>query len=98
MIKRIALICVLVLVVVTWTSAFADFYVIPVAGKRAKRTILVSPERTAAESGAALLSALNGITDNSSTNPYLIKIEPGIYDTGSKSIQMKQPVSACTKR
>ncbi len=54
------------------------------------RTIVVSPvigNETA--SGTALLSALSGITDNSATNPYLLKIEPGIYDLGSSALTMK---------
>jgi hypothetical protein len=32
---------------------------------------------------------LAGITTASSTNPYLLKIEPGIYDIGTSSLQMK---------
>ena len=87
--KTVSIVILVFGIVLAWTSAFADFYVIPVAGQRAKRAILVSPKLTAAESGTALLSTLKGITDSSSTNPCLIKIEPGIYDIGSKSLQMK---------
>ena len=36
-----------------------------------------------------LISRLNAITDNSATSPYLIKLEPGIYDCGSQSVTMK---------
>jgi hypothetical protein len=42
--------------------------------------------------GTALLNTLNGIADNSATNPYLIKLCPGIYDLGTNSLQMKQYV------
>ena len=39
--------------------------------------------------GTALLNTINGITDNSATNPYVIKLGPGIYDIGTSSVQMK---------
>jgi len=77
--------------VLVCTTANADFYVVA-AGKKAKRTVLVSPKGTATESGTALLNALAGITDASETNPYLIVIEPGINDVGSTSLQMKEYV------
>jgi len=38
------------------------------------------------------VDAVNSITGNSSTNPYLIKIMPGIYDIGSNSVNMKSYV------
>ncbi len=89
---RLFLVCVLVLgAVFMWSTAWADFYVIA-AGKRAKRTVLVSPQSTAVASGTALLNAQNGINDASATNPYLIIIEPGVYDIGSSSLQMKSYV------
>ncbi len=57
-----------------------------------RRTVVVSPVGTEAQNGAALLAALAGITDASATNPYLIKIEPGVYDIGASSIVMKSHV------
>ena len=42
--------------------------------------------------GTALLNTLNGITDNSAANPYLIKLGPGIYDLGVQSLHMKEYV------
>lgn len=54
-----------------------------------KRTVVVSPVGSATDNGAALTNALNGITDASATNPYLLKIEPGVYDLGSSSLNMK---------
>jgi hypothetical protein len=49
-----------------------------------KRTVVVSPvPNDAVASGTALKNALNGITNASQTNPYLLKIEPGVYDLGS---------------
>jgi hypothetical protein len=50
---------------------------------------LVSPAGTAAESGTVLLNALNAITDASAEKPYLLKIEPGVYDLVTTSLQMK---------
>ena len=92
--KRMFWICLFVLgLMVSWSVAYADgeFYVIA-AGKKAKRTVLVSPKSTAAESGTALLHALSKITDASVAMPYLIIIEPGIYDIGSSALQMKSYV------
>ena len=51
-------------------------------------TVLVSPVGTAPQNGTALLNALANIT-GSSTNPHLLKIEPGVYDLGTSSFQMK---------
>jgi hypothetical protein len=54
------------------------------------RTIVVSPDPSSAmASGAKLLDAVNGITDASSGHPYLVHLEPGIYDIGSSSLSMK---------
>jgi hypothetical protein len=39
-----------------------------------------------------LLNILNNITDASSEKPYVLKIEPGVYDLGSTSLQMKEYV------
>lgn len=57
-----------------------------------RRTVVVSPVGTAAENGTALLNALADITSASVNNPYLLKIEPGIYDLGTSSLQMKEGV------
>lgn len=55
-----------------------------------KKTRIVSPVTgNALASGTALLNALNGITDASTTNRYLISIEPGIYDLGTNQLVMK---------
>ena len=53
-----------------------------------KRTIIVSPEAMETDSGADLLEALNS-TDGTAETPYLIKIEPGIYDLNGSSLKMK---------
>ena len=52
-------------------------------------TIIVGPRSTPAASGAALLAAVTSIADNSASKPYLIKVEPGVYDVGSTMLVMK---------
>jgi hypothetical protein len=57
------------------------------------RTIVVSPVvGDSAASGTALLTALNGISGHGSSNPYLVKIEPGVYDIGASALTMKTSV------
>jgi hypothetical protein len=54
------------------------------------RTVLVSPvPGNPVASGTALSTALAGIPSPSSTDPWLLKIEPGIYDIGKTSLQMR---------
>jgi hypothetical protein len=53
------------------------------------RTVLVSPTGTPAANGAALLAAMAGITDATSTRQVLLKIEPGIYDLGTERLLIK---------
>jgi hypothetical protein len=54
------------------------------------RTVLVSPvPGNPVASGTALRTALSGISSPSSTNPWLLKIEPGIYDIGTTSLPMR---------
>jgi hypothetical protein len=55
--------------------------------KHYERTIIVSPSG----GGAALRAALNGITDASATNPYLVKVEPGSYDLSVGCMAIMQP-------
>jgi hypothetical protein len=91
--KRLFWGCLLAFVgLVSCSAAWGDFYVIPV-GMKAKRTVLVSPKSTPTESGTALLNALTGITGASESNPYLIIIEPGVYDIGGSTLQMDSYVA-----
>ena len=52
-------------------------------------TLFVHPDENVNKAGTGLLNVLSGITDNSASNPYLIKIEPGIYHLGTGSVPMK---------
>lgn len=54
------------------------------------RTVLVSPvPGDPVASGTALRNALAGISSPSSTNRWLLKIEPGIYDVSATPLQMR---------
>ena len=53
------------------------------------RTVVVSPRPTPLGSGLRLLRALARITTAGPGRPYLVKIEPGIYDLGTASLAMK---------
>jgi hypothetical protein len=52
------------------------------------RTVVVSPVGGPLENGTELLEKRASIKDASSTKPYLLKIEPGVYDIGTNSLIM----------
>lgn len=54
-----------------------------------KRTLVVSPVGIETANGTALLAALASIQDASATNPWLLKIEPGVYELGNQALWMK---------
>ncbi len=60
--------------------------------KKYVSTVVISPGATDADSGTALRNAIDAIADATEATPYLIKIEPGIYDIGTSALQMKQYV------
>jgi len=69
---------------------FPDATIQTSASLKYVRTVIVSPvPGDALASGTALLNALAGITDASATNPYLLKIEPGVYDLGNNGLTMQ---------
>ena len=55
-------------------------------------TIIVSPAGDPVESGRVLRQAVEAIIDPSASNPYLVKIEPGIYDLQASSLFMRPHV------
>ena len=68
------------------------------SGERICRgTVVVSPGATATASGTRLLAALQTITNASpppsSTNPYLLALEPGTYDLGAESLALPSYVA-----
>ena len=54
-----------------------------------KRIVVVSPVGTPAENGATLLNVIAGISP-SAAEPYMLKIEPGVYDVGPNQVYTKQ--------
>ena len=57
-----------------------------------RRTVVVSPVGTDTENGTALINTLAAISDASQSKKYLLYIEPGTYDLGSATLQMKEHV------
>jgi hypothetical protein len=56
------------------------------------RTVVVRSVGTDAQNGTALRNALAGITTASPSSPWLLKVEPGIYDVGTPRFVMKADV------
>jgi hypothetical protein len=52
-------------------------------------TLIVSPDPDHVQAGRMLRQAVAGISDASAGNPYLVKIEPGVYDLESNSLFMR---------
>ena len=50
------------------------------------RTVIVASGGSSASNGTNLLTALAAITTASASNPWLLKIEPGIYDLGTSQL------------
>jgi hypothetical protein len=57
-----------------------------------RQTVVVKPAGAPAENGVSLLGALAAITDATADQPYLLKLEPGLYDVGALSLVMKEYV------
>jgi hypothetical protein len=66
--------------------------VLPTGAAFYTHTIIVHPDRDLTKAGDQLIAAVESIRDNSTTNPYLVKIEPGVYDLGARSLVMKDYV------
>jgi hypothetical protein len=68
--------------------------VFPTLSRAQIRTVLVSPvPGDPVASGTALRNALAGIQSPSSSNPWLLKVEPGVYDVQFNPLQMRPWVS-----
>ncbi len=75
------------------TAARSDHHHDDVYEQRLGRTVIVSPVGTSTENGTALVFALANLTGASScSEPYLVKIEPGIYDLGTQLLIMLECV------
>jgi hypothetical protein len=64
----------------------------PKGGPAYARTIVVSPGGDAVANGTALLAAVASIKDSSTTNPYLVQIEPGTYDLNSQTLSISDGI------
>jgi hypothetical protein len=86
---RHALVCIALLFVSSGLCAAA--LVISPSSTSIGKIIIISPNAadTAVTNGNALRAALEGVTDASSSNPYLIKLGPGYYYIGTTSLVMK---------
>jgi hypothetical protein len=52
-------------------------------------TVIVHPNEDPVVAGQDLLQAVAQISNPSATNPYLVKVEPGIYDLGTNSLFLR---------
>jgi hypothetical protein len=59
------------------------------AGDQYTHTIIVHPDKDPRLAGENLIRAVAAISNPSAANPYLVKVEPGIYDFGSSSLFMR---------
>jgi hypothetical protein len=75
-------------------AAIAILLVFPALSQAQTRTVLVSPVAgNPVASGTALRNALAGIQSPSSSNPWLLKVEPGVYDVQFNPLVMRPWVS-----
>lgn len=57
-----------------------------------ERTIVVSPVGSASASGAALVAAVSAIAGAAAPSPYLVWVEPGVYDIGASVLDVPSDV------
>src|ERR1044072_3236128 len=75
-------------------GVIAILFIFPALSQAQSRIVTVSPVAgDPVASGTALRNALAGISSPSGTNPWLLKIEPGIYDVQFNPLQMRSWVS-----
>jgi hypothetical protein len=53
------------------------------------RTVLVAAGANPTSNGAALLGALAGLTDAGVNSPFVVKVEPGVFDVGTSTVPMR---------
>lgn len=59
------------------------------AGDQYTHTVIVHPDKDPLVAGENLLRAVAAISSPSAANPYLVKVEPGVYDLGTGSLLMR---------
>ncbi|MCW2923490.1 MAG: hypothetical protein JWM98_894 [Thermoleophilia bacterium] len=63
------------------------------AQSRFTTTVVVHGDAAGNVNGAALLAAMEGITTNSPTRPFVVFLEPGIYNLGAQTLTLKPDVT-----
>lgn len=86
--KVLVLSTVLLSTVLFCTSVFAAAWNVPIN----VRIVQKSDTNTNGGIYGTIQAAIDSITNASATNPYVVKVMPGIYDLGTASIQMKSYV------
>lgn len=61
-------------------------------GEPYTHTVIVHPDEDPVVAGENLIRAVDAISNPSAANPYLVKIEPGIYDLATGSLLMRSYV------
>lgn len=68
---------------------FPDGSTQSIAGVEYTHIVVVNSDGNAGQNGTALLAAVAAITTNTSTNRFLVQLEPGDYDLGASTLTMK---------
>jgi len=56
------------------------------------RTVIVPGDQSDTVNGQALIDAMNNITTATAADPWLIKLEPGVYDLDSRTLDLKSHI------
>ncbi len=56
------------------------------------RTVIVPGDQAATVNGQALINAVNGVVGASAADPWLVKVEPGVFDLNGQTLVMKDYV------
>lgn len=86
--KALMLFTVMISTVLFSTAVFAAAWNVPTN----VRIVQKSNTDTTGRIYGNIQSAINSITNASATNPYVVKVMPGVYDLGTASLQMKEYV------
>lgn len=87
--KTLMLFTVMISTVLFSTAVFAAAWNVPTN----VRVVQKSNTDTTGRIYGNIQSAINSITNASATNPYVVKVMPGVYDLGTSSLQMKEYVT-----
>jgi len=83
--KSLLLFIVMISAVLFSTAVFAAAWNVPTNVRIVQKSNIDNTGRIY----SSIQQAINSITNASATNPYVVKVMPGIYDLGTASLQMK---------